>query len=101
MTSAPAILTRVLDSLQHPLLLWPARSPSISPIEHVWDQLRCQLRHSANVQDLEERIERLYDSLPHHITACHTLLTWGQQCAHTANSVVCFILYYNPCDTVT
>uniref|UniRef100_A0A3B3TC28 Tc1-like transposase DDE domain-containing protein n=1 Tax=Paramormyrops kingsleyae TaxID=1676925 RepID=A0A3B3TC28_9TELE len=35
------------------VLPWPARSPDRSPIEHVWDQLRRQLRPSANLQDLK------------------------------------------------
>uniref|UniRef100_A0A3B3QQ04 Tc1-like transposase DDE domain-containing protein n=1 Tax=Paramormyrops kingsleyae TaxID=1676925 RepID=A0A3B3QQ04_9TELE len=34
------------DYLLHvEVLPWPARSPSFSPIEHVWDQLRCQPSH--------------------------------------------------------
>lgn len=30
---------------------------------------------------------------------CRTSLTWDQQCAHTANSVIHFFWYYNHCST--
>lgn len=53
---------------------------------------------------LQERIQRLYNSPPHHIVAymqaqgvCRTL-TWDQQCPHIANSLICLIWYYNHCD---
>uniref|UniRef100_A0A3B3QXV6 Tc1-like transposase DDE domain-containing protein n=1 Tax=Paramormyrops kingsleyae TaxID=1676925 RepID=A0A3B3QXV6_9TELE len=49
-----------MDWLHHvEILPWPARSPDLSPIEHVWDQLGCQLRASANLQDLEGQLQQL------------------------------------------
>ena len=61
---------------------WPARSPDLSPIEHVWDQIGRQLQPSTGLQQLErqllqlwdnlpqENIRRLYDSMPDRITGC-------------------------------
>ena len=56
--------------------------PDLSPMEHVWDQLKCQMSlcHSARdlevaVQDLwshrpQDNIRRLINSMPHHVAAC-------------------------------
>ena len=61
---------------------WPARSPDLSPIEHVWDMLGRQIRAPRNVADLEQQlrnawqnvsqddIRKLYHSLPRRIQAC-------------------------------
>jgi len=61
-------------------LPWPARSPDLSPIEHVWYMIG---RHLArNVDDLvrqlkriwqeisQETIGKLYRSMPHSVAAC-------------------------------
>uniref|UniRef100_A0A3B3RAD9 Tc1-like transposase DDE domain-containing protein n=1 Tax=Paramormyrops kingsleyae TaxID=1676925 RepID=A0A3B3RAD9_9TELE len=49
-----------MDCLRHDKVLpWPANSPDPTPVEHVWDQLRRQLRPSANLQDLESQIQQL------------------------------------------
>uniref|UniRef100_A0A3B3SSD8 Tc1-like transposase DDE domain-containing protein n=1 Tax=Paramormyrops kingsleyae TaxID=1676925 RepID=A0A3B3SSD8_9TELE len=43
-----------MDYLRHvEVLLWPARSPDLSPIDHVWDQLERQLR----LQDLKGQLQ--------------------------------------------
>ncbi|GFV89903.1 transposable element Tcb2 transposase [Trichonephila clavipes] len=34
-------------------LLWPARSPDLSPVDHVWDQLKRQMPSCHSVHDLE------------------------------------------------
>ncbi|GFX06025.1 HTH_Tnp_Tc3_2 domain-containing protein [Trichonephila clavipes] len=63
-------------------LLWPARSPDLSPVEHLWDQLKRQmpLRHSVHdlewaVQDLlahlpQDNIRCLINSMPDHVAKC-------------------------------
>ncbi|GBL89169.1 Transposable element Tc1 transposase [Araneus ventricosus] len=71
------------DFLRHVQTLpWPARSPKLSPVEHVWDQLKRQmpLRYSVHdlelaVQDLcvhllQDYIRRLINTMPNRVAAC-------------------------------
>ncbi|GFV31802.1 DDE_3 domain-containing protein [Trichonephila clavipes] len=71
------------DFLRHfQTLLWPARSPILSPLEHVWDQLKQQMSscHSVHylelaVQDLlahlpQDNIRCLINSIPDRVAAC-------------------------------
>ena len=42
------------------VLQWPARSPDLSPIEHLWDHLGCQVRERQdvnNIRDLEHALQ--------------------------------------------
>ncbi|GFX68757.1 transposable element Tc1 transposase [Trichonephila clavipes] len=63
-------------------LPWPARSSDLSPVEHVWDQLKRQMSscHSEHdlklsVQDLwahlpQDNIRCLINSMPDRVVAC-------------------------------
>ncbi|GFU12343.1 transposable element Tcb2 transposase [Trichonephila clavipes] len=71
------------DFLRHfPTLPWQARSPDLSLVEHVWDQLKRQMPSCHCVHDLElavqdlwahlpqDNIRCLINSMPDHVAAC-------------------------------
>ncbi|GFU70380.1 transposable element Tcb2 transposase [Trichonephila clavipes] len=45
-------------------LPWPARSPDLSPVEHVWDQLKRQITSCHSVHDLQLAVQDLWAHLP-------------------------------------
>ncbi|GFX42887.1 transposable element Tc1 transposase [Trichonephila clavipes] len=52
------------DCLRHfQTLPWPARSPDLSPVEHVWDQLKRQMPSCHSVHDLELSVQDLWAHL--------------------------------------
>ncbi|GFV60418.1 DDE_3 domain-containing protein [Trichonephila clavipes] len=49
------------DFLRHfQTFSWPARSPYLSPIQHVWDQPKRQIRSCHSVHDLELAVQDLW-----------------------------------------
>ncbi|GFV32175.1 transposable element Tcb2 transposase [Trichonephila clavipes] len=53
------------DFLRHfQTLKWPAHSPDLSPVEHVWDQLKRLMPSCHFVQDLELAVQDLWVHLP-------------------------------------
>ncbi|GFT27444.1 DDE_3 domain-containing protein [Trichonephila clavipes] len=51
-------------------LPWPARSPDLSPVEHVWDQLKRQMPSCHSVRDLELAVQDLWAHLPQDNIRC-------------------------------
>lgn len=45
-------------------LPWPARSPDLSPIEHVWDHIGRQLRQPTSLHNLEIQLQQLWTDMP-------------------------------------
>ncbi|GFX75293.1 DDE_3 domain-containing protein [Trichonephila clavipes] len=52
------------------ILPWPARSPDLSPVEHVWDQLKRQMPSCHSVHDLELDVQDLCSHLPQDNIRC-------------------------------
>ncbi|GFV74783.1 transposable element Tc1 transposase [Trichonephila clavipes] len=48
----------------------PARSPELSPVEHVWDQLKRQIPSCHSVHDLELAVQDLWAHLPQDNIRC-------------------------------
>ncbi|GFX03461.1 transposable element Tcb2 transposase [Trichonephila clavipes] len=59
------------DILRHfQTLPWPTRSPDLSPVEHVWDQLKRQMPSCHSVHDLELAVQDLWAHLPQDNIRC-------------------------------
>ncbi|GFW67043.1 transposable element Tcb1 transposase [Trichonephila clavipes] len=64
------------------ILLWPAGSRDMSPIDHIWDNLRWRVGHPKSLNELKARlhqiwnkisqdiIQNLYASMPDRIASC-------------------------------
>ncbi len=61
------ICTQFLEAENIPVLAWPAYSPDMSPIEHVWDALDRRIRQRvpvpANIQQLRTAIEEEWTNI--------------------------------------
>jgi hypothetical protein len=46
---------------------WPARSPDLNPIEHLWDTMgkrfRAHPRRPTNQQELEQRLQEIWEDI--------------------------------------
>ncbi|GFX08042.1 DDE_3 domain-containing protein [Trichonephila clavipes] len=59
------------DFLSHfQTLPWPARSPDLSLVEHVWDQLKRQMPSCHSVHDLELAVQDMWARLPQDNIRC-------------------------------
>ncbi|GFW95499.1 transposable element Tcb1 transposase [Trichonephila clavipes] len=44
-------------------LPWPARSPDLSPIEHIWDHLGPGVGHPTSLNELEARLQQIWNEM--------------------------------------
>uniref|UniRef100_A0A8C7WSD7 Tc1-like transposase DDE domain-containing protein n=1 Tax=Oryzias sinensis TaxID=183150 RepID=A0A8C7WSD7_9TELE len=62
------ICTQFLEAENIPVLAWPAYSPDMSPIEHVWDALDRRIQQRvpvpANIQQHRTAIEEEWTNIP-------------------------------------
>jgi hypothetical protein len=70
----PHVAREVVAYFNHyniPLLPWPARSPDLSPIEHVWDIIGRQVRRNqqniATEDEMWVAVERAWTNIPQHV----------------------------------
>ncbi|GFV55940.1 transposable element Tcb2 transposase [Trichonephila clavipes] len=42
---------------------WPARSPDLSPIEHIWDHLGWRVGHPTSLNELEARLQQIWNEM--------------------------------------
>ncbi|GFX35514.1 transposable element Tcb1 transposase [Trichonephila clavipes] len=61
------------DILQPHTLPCPARSPDLSPVERVWDQLKRQMPSCHSVHDLEFAVQDLWAHLPQDNISCQVI----------------------------
>lgn len=57
-----------LQEVGIPVMQWPARSPDLNPIEHLWDQLKRKVRSRdpapTTLQELQDAVIEEWDSIP-------------------------------------
>ncbi|GFW21343.1 transposable element Tcb2 transposase [Trichonephila clavipes] len=59
------------DFLRHfQTLPWPVHSPDLSPVEHVWDQLKQKMLSCYSVHDLKLAVQDLWAHLPQDNIKC-------------------------------
>ncbi|GFY11107.1 transposable element Tcb1 transposase [Trichonephila clavipes] len=44
-------------------LPWPAQSPGLSPIEHIWDHLGRLVGHPTSLNELEARVQQIWNEM--------------------------------------
>ena len=67
------VVTQFVQQQNIPTLPWPAVSPDLSPIEHVWDEMKRRLRNlpnqPQNMQQLARVLVRLWNNIPQQFLA--------------------------------
>lgn len=62
------IVTQYLEEVGIRVMQWPARSPDLNPIEHMWDTLKQKVRARdpapTNLEDLETAIREEWNRIP-------------------------------------
>jgi transposase len=67
------IVRQYLNEVGIVTLPWPARSPDMNPIEHVWDELGRRIRHRENIPEtipsLRIALQEEWEQLPQDVIA--------------------------------
>lgn len=63
-----AIVRQYLEEVEVPVMAWPARSPDLNPIEHLWDELKKRVRGRnaapTSLRELQTAIKEEWDRVP-------------------------------------
>lgn len=77
------IVTQYLQEVNIKTMVWPARSPDLNPIEHVWDNLKRKIRDRniapANLQELQTALKEEWDAIPQD-SINHLIESMGNRC---------------------
>lgn len=65
---AARIVSEYFEQVEIHRMIWPARSPDLNPIEHIWDMLKKRIRSRAvvpeNVNDLRIALREEWENIP-------------------------------------
>jgi hypothetical protein len=79
----------VLNENDVDVLPWPANSPNLSPIEHVWDEMERRLRHlpqqPTNLQQLGRDLIQVWNDIPQDFHA-HVIGSMRRRCTAVINA---------------
>ncbi|GFW60941.1 transposable element Tcb1 transposase [Trichonephila clavipes] len=65
-------------------LPWPARSPDLSPIEHIWDHLGRRVGHPTSWNELEARLQQIWNEMSQEIQNLYASMPdRNASCIHT------------------
>ncbi|GFU13430.1 uncharacterized protein TNCV_937431 [Trichonephila clavipes] len=64
-------------------LPWPARFPDLSPIEHIWDHLGRRVGHPTSLNELEARLQQIWNEASQDIVQLVCLSTRSYRIVHS------------------
>lgn len=83
------IVREYLDEVNIPLMNWPARSPDLNPIEHVWDNMGRQIRAlqppAITLNQLRGKILEIWEGIDQEFIRT-LILSMGRRCQSVLNA---------------
>ncbi len=83
------IYTQFLEAENIPVLAWPAYSPDMSPIEHVWDALDRRIRQQGST------VRAFHSHLRQKIDVCELENVFSSMSANTIQNSLTYTVAYN------
>jgi hypothetical protein len=86
---AARAVQQYLQQQQVDVLPWPANSPDLSPIEHVWDEMKRQLRRlphaPTTLVELQGHLVRIWNNIPQNFHA-NLFASMRRRCTAVVNA---------------